>query len=284
MIRMKNARLTLGASTNTAREGYLTLRYRMRLNLCVHTLAISAAVSEHWYTNGTILGIAGVALAVFAIIVTILLWRLGAPRGLLEYSMPVAEAVVGRRPQLSGDDFQVKVRGNVAQDPHLVTVRLENNGHKDIRSEDFDQKKPLILKLGASILAVLSSPDGSDRAFNVEEQTSEIKVCPALIRRGQSMTINVLTEGEPTLSCDESLADVKVRLRSADTPMWVNHGAISSILLILAGTILVGPSKPSQTSVFTGTSLVSIGLLTYLFAWLIRLRYSHIPWVTRRYS
>jgi hypothetical protein len=250
----------------------------------VHTLVTSAVLSEHWYTNGTIIGITGVAAGVLAIVVAILLWRLGAPRGLLEYSMPVAEAVVGRRPQLRNDDLRVTVRGNEAEDPHLVIVRLENNGHRDIRAEDFDQKMPLILKLGVPILAVLSSPGGSDRVFSVMESASEINVQPRLIRRGQTMTINILTEGRPTLSCDESLADVKVRLRSADTPMWVNHGAISSLVLILTGTILVGPNRPSGASVIIGIPLVTIGLLTYLFAWLIRLRYSHSQWLRHKYS
>lgn len=253
----------------------------MRLNLCVQTLVTSAIVSEHWYTNGTIIGITGVAAGVLG--VAIFLWRRGAPRGLLEYSMPIAEAVVGRSPQLSEDDLQVTVRGNVAQDPHFVTVRLENNGHRNIRAEDFDHKIPLILKLDVPILVVLSSSDGSDRAFNIEK-ASEINVRPGLIRRGENMTINVLTEGKPTLSCDKSLANVKVRLRSAYTPMWVNHGAISSLCLILIGTILVGPGKPSEASVATGIPLVSIGLLTYLFAWLIRLRYSHFHWLRRKYS
>lgn len=248
------------------------------------TLVTSTLTSEHWYTNGTFIGIVGLAVSVLAIVITILLWRFGTPRGLLEYSMPVAEAVVGRLPQLSPGDIRVIVGKNVAENPHLVTVRLENNGNRDIRAIDFDQARPLILKLSAPILAVLSASAGSERFFSVKEDAGEIDVPPALIRRGWTLSVTVLTEGRPSLSHDESLADVKVRLRSAETPMWINHGAISSLILILIGTIFVGPGRASGVAVAAGIPLISIGVLTYLFAWLIRLRYSHLKWPRRKYS
>ena len=46
--------------------------------------------SGAFYTSGTFWGGAGAAVALVAIVVSVILWRFGGPRRRLTYSMPVA--------------------------------------------------------------------------------------------------------------------------------------------------------------------------------------------------
>jgi hypothetical protein len=221
---------------------------------------VSAA--QHWYTDGTLIGITGIMVGIIAIIVAVALWRFGTPRGVLDYSMPTSKALISRSPQLKESDLQIKVRGKVAQDPHLVTVRLVNSGHRDIRSDDFDRQKALVLRLGVPILDILSSADEDDQSFELSGD-EELELTPTLIRRGRHISVNILTEGKPNLSCFSSLADVKVRLQpgAQGDPDWLSTTGGTSILGLLIGMVLWGVGSYINSNV-----LALIGLLLAIVA------------------
>jgi hypothetical protein len=193
---------------------------------------IAAASVEHWYTNGTVIGVTGVIVGVAAIVVAVVLWRFGTPRGSLEYSMPVAKALVSRSPSLRDDDLQISLRGKVVQNPHLVTLRIVNRGHRDIRSEDFDQGNPILVDLGAKIVDVLNVYNIDESKIGLEGK-NKLALMPMLVRRGDQLTIDVMTEGSPTLSLSDSLADTKVRFQL----QWSNFPRRVVVITMWGSTI-----------------------------------------------
>jgi hypothetical protein len=180
-------------------------------------LAESAAT--HWYTNGTFLGVVGVAVGVASVILAIVLWWLGTPRGVLEFSMPTVKSIVSRSRSLQPDDLQVSVRGKVVQNPCVATLRIANKGRRDIRRSDFDQDKPLRLCMGVPVIQILSSPSHDEESFSFEGL--EVILVPTLIRRGRKFSINVLTEGYPQEPvCTHELIDIRVRPLGGPRPSY----------------------------------------------------------------
>jgi hypothetical protein len=167
---------------------------------------------EHWYTNGTVLGIAGFIVGILGIALAVILWRFGTPRGLLEYSMSEPRALVSRSSPMNADELEVKFRNVKVENPYLTTVRLTNHGNRDIRSDDFDQGNPIILNLNTQIIDVLTST--LDAKYLSLRQKDKLLISPTLIRRNEKISADLLTEGAPDLTCEQSLADVKVRLDS----------------------------------------------------------------------
>jgi hypothetical protein len=240
-------------------------------------------LADHWYTNGTVIGVTGVAVGVVAIIVAVLLWRFGTPRGLLEYSMPVSEALMGRSPHLKPDDIQLTVRGKPAKDPYLVTIRIVNNGHRDIRSDDFDDNKPLSINLGAEVLSILTSPDQGHPSFSFETGR-EVLVMPTLIRRGQSITASLLTEGAPSLSCSNPLADVKVRLQpgSSGEPIWLANIGMACPWLFIVALIMYKFTSQHSVLNFIARILAIFSAVVYAWVWAMRLRYMNSRRIARK--
>src|SRR5437879_3499751 len=101
--------------------------------------------SGHWYSSGNFWTVIGVVIGVVAIVVSVLLWRFGTPRAVLEYSMPVSKSLISD--DLPMGRIQVTLDGKQVARPHIVTLRLVNRGRRDIRSSDFDQDKAIILSL-----------------------------------------------------------------------------------------------------------------------------------------
>lgn len=221
-----------------------------------------AAPVQHWYTNGTIIGITGVAVGVVAIVVAIVLWRFGAPRGLLEYSMPVSKALVSRSPRLRDDDLQVTLRGKAVEDPYLATLCIANHGHRDIRSDDFDQGHPLVLHLDAKVLDILSSSRSDKRLFEFKDD--QLSLSPMMIRRGQQIITDVLTEGKPTLSCNAELADVKIRLQrdSDNTPI---SGILAALAVISLLAFSLFASNISTTDRVIGLTVFTVGAILVIW-------------------
>lgn len=222
---------------------------------------VAAVPTQHWYTNGTVIGITGVAVGLVAIVVAIVLWRFGTPRGLLEYSMPVSKALVSRSP---GFDLQVTLGGNVVEDPYLVTLRIANGGRRDIRSSDFDQGHPLVFNLGAKVLDVLSSSSSEKQLFGFGDD-DQMRLFPLLIRRSQQIIVDVLTDGKPTLSCTAELADVNVRMQSNSDP--TTSSALFAGLTLVAAIVVFGAGYSILPSVIHFFGIVFLVVMSSFFIW-----------------
>jgi hypothetical protein len=194
-------------------------------------LDVSVVASGPWYESGTFWSGAAAVVGIAAIVVSLIIWRVGPAKRLLVYSMPVSVPMVSSHwPVLAGPPLQVTLEGDPVDDPHIVIMYIHNRSRRDIQSTDFDQNKPLVFNLGARILA--TSLEGGSLNFKDEVSFSgtEILISPTLIAGNQRVQLAIITDGAPRLTYRSPLVGVKIREES--------HGGPSiGLVLMLAGII-----------------------------------------------
>jgi hypothetical protein len=165
------------------------------------------AVATHWYASGMFWTVGGAVLALVAIIATIVLWLVGTPRGVLEYSLPVIAPLLSQDHNVHGVTVSLG-GGGPLHDPHVVSFEVASRSRRDIRSADFDQQRPLVFDLGTNIVTTRKI-DANGIVGKVGDHT--ITIGPALIRRRQKLTVDLLTDGVPAVTIDSPIADVTIR-------------------------------------------------------------------------
>jgi hypothetical protein len=176
--------------------------------------------------------------AVLTLVMSVVLWYIGAPRRLIIYG------VVSDTPLLDNEawahvtpDLQVTLNGQPVHDPHVVSVAAASRGRSDIRTSDFEKNKALIFDIGTPVLKLLRCDTGGAAMPEVQVNVdgSTVIIEPGLINRRQVISLDLLTDGPATLSCkNPTLANVTVRDGSDDDvqPQWsVWAGRIMFILL-----------------------------------------------------
>jgi len=208
--------------------------------------------SGSWYTSATTLAWIAIAVAAIVGIVGILPWFLNIPKRLLIYITESTSLLLAS--ELTSSDaehIEVAIRGQVVDDPHLVTLTIDSRSRRDIRAGDFDEGKPLLFHLGAPIVAMrfalenqgsheLESNARAISAVGTPIQTVQIK--PILIRRGRWCRLELLTAGSPDVTCESPIADVKVRRAAPAVPKpiyWAIGGQI--LCLLFVGGVAANP-------------------------------------------
>jgi hypothetical protein len=222
----------------------------IRLDISMFVLA-----SGHWYSSNGFGILVSVAVAVVAIIVSVILWRFGVPRAVLEYSKPVSKSLISS--DLPAGRLQLMLDEKPVASPHVVTLTLVNKGRRDIRSSDFDQRRPIILDLGVKIIDILNL---ADLEF-VDMLDQQATFGPALIRGGQRITIDLLVDGKPNLQVRQSLADVKVR---PQRPGQVTLTILLPIWGTLSGLTMFGLGILSALAEDTGVEVFAV-VMGFLF-------------------
>jgi hypothetical protein len=129
-------------------------------------------------------------------------------------------------------------KARAAAEPHLLLVSLYARGVRDIRAEDFSDRKPLVLCLGARVVMVAGVDAGGATKPDTRMAKNTLEVRPSLLRKGKRVLFYVLVDGpKPALSCEVSpLADVAVRPAPADQPgpvaRWVPFAGVFGSVLI----------------------------------------------------
>jgi WD40 repeat protein len=166
-----------------------------------------------WYASATIwtiiLTAAGVAAAVVFGILTISLQR--PRRRLLVYTAEGRPLLAGPSAALQNPDLKVIYGGTPTSTPHLVSFSVLSKSRTDIRRDDFDGQKPLIFDLGTPIVALLASapPGKNGRAgdwFKIDGNA--VNIGPVLIRSGQTIKLDLLTNAPPHVDLQNNLAGV----------------------------------------------------------------------------
>jgi hypothetical protein len=169
----------------------------------------------HWYAAGTFWAAASVVVALAVGIATFLVtW---SPRRRLLFSAPAATPLLTS--QTGIEDLEIRHHGRPLQDPHLVDVTLTARGRGDIPSSAFDQARPLVFDLNASIVDVLqtSCDPASAPLPPVTHEGTMLNIGPELIIHGQTIRVSVLVDGaSPWLTCAQAvLAHVTVAPRTS---------------------------------------------------------------------
>jgi hypothetical protein len=207
-----------------------------------YTSALAASPSP-WYTSAIFWTIAGVVAVLLVGAVTIAVtWVIGVPKRSLVYSLPVVTSLLPRGTRFAEnafDELQVAYGGKPLKDPHIVSLRIESRSRRDIRSEDFDQGKPLVFRIGVPIVSLVGASRSRDfpaDGFRISEES--VEVGPVLVRTKTRLTVDLLTDGSPSVVCESSLADVTVKeINVNDTDAKFVERLISSIITAGAGPI-----------------------------------------------
>src|ERR1019366_8824739 len=240
-------------------------------------------VAGGWYASGTFLAGAGVVVAVLgAVAVVWVALAVGFPRRRLYFGLRAAAPLLAAPAGMRGD-LELYHRGTALADPRVVTVELVSRGRKDIPSEAYDDRQPLVLDAGARIVEVLqvTSGPGILPAPRITIDGTTLKVGPSLIGRRQEITINVLTDGgEPSLACQSPLIDVQVRQRTEGSPQqwpwWTVVVTAVTAVAVAAGTVApwavwaaAGTARTARTAVVAAVVVVAVVAVWTVAVWTV---------------
>lgn len=161
---------------------------------------------------GAWLGAAALAVAVFAIPVTVLATRQwGNRRARLQVRVDATPLLPGEaRPGL----LEVTYRDIPVKEPHLVSVTFYNSGPRDLSSETFDGGRPIAVKFDQTFYG-LTAVDGGVKtvspAIGTRADDAVVYVNPGLLKRGESWTFSAVTTGPVQVSVEAPLVDTDVR-------------------------------------------------------------------------
>jgi hypothetical protein len=199
-----------------------------------------------WYSSATFWTGAAAIVALLTLLMSGILWYLGSPRRLLIYGLTSETALLSGNARTRagvGKELQVTLAGQILTDPHVVSVAIANRSRRDIRNADFEEGRPLRLNVGTPIVKFLDSYTGGPAMpeIKLDTENTMITIVPCLINRRQVITLDLLTDGPVSLSCENPpLADVTIRDGSKDDvePLWMARVFPIIWLLILGGVVL----------------------------------------------
>lgn len=183
------------------------------------------------------------------------------------------------------NDLEIRYRDVMLNNPHLLVFQLENTGGVPIRPEDYESGKPIKIATGnGAVFVAISrlSTYPKDLSPDIEFDSSEFRINPILINRGEGFYLTVVTEGkcEPKPSArivglEPEFKGIPVRaarpsLIAANVSMfaWLVAGVGMSILFLVP---LIGDQDPltrTQNNVLSILTLAAIILAvgTFIFS------------------
>lgn len=223
--------------------------------------------SGAFYESSTFWAGASVAVAVTGISVAIVLWLRGSPRRLLVYNLDADTALLSSDARKrAGSDLQVVLGGQVVDNPHIVSFRIESRSRRDIRPEDFIGAAPLSFDMGTPILKLVHRDTGGEAMPDVliSVDGSKIVVAPSLVKSKQAIRLDLLTDGVVSVTCPRpALADVIVRERTYENieSPWLKQLRYSVYVTFLVG---MGGSIVSHEILKSQSLTAGFGLLVFL--------------------
>lgn len=128
--------------------------------------------------------------------------------------------------------LQVTFRDFPVENPHLVTVRVQNVGPLDIATQHFDAHRNLVVDLNCTMYGVTSSSHPGATVSRGIGSEGVVELTPSLLRRGDAWVVEAVVSGEPTPELDSPLIDTDV----VDGATYLEQ-----LAEILAGTIVTLP-------------------------------------------
>jgi hypothetical protein len=234
-------------------------------------LAMLAA--GHFYASAAFLGWAAVLVATVTLIVIAAQFVSASTARALTYSLISDTALLSADArEKAGPGMRVTLGADVLDDPHVVSLRIEYKARRDIRGADYEGSMPLIMDVGAQILKWLNPGTDADVGprLSVEPGARAVRIGPGLIRRGQVISIDLLTDGPVNLRCLSPLADVAIREAPADDEsglLWAKRVQAAAFSLFAIG--LFGWFVAYQTPFYFVLIVFLLGVLGFA-AWIAR--------------
>jgi hypothetical protein len=193
-------------------------------------------IASPFYTSAAFWGAGGfVAILLVGAVTIYITYRLGSAKRQLTYGIVQNTLLLG--PAIASEarsNLKVLFQERPLHSPRILSIRLVSRGRKDIRSEDFDQGRPITLDLGVRLVAFISA-DANPKPFpKIIFQGTSLEIGPDLIRRRQVITITVLADGaEPRIACDARLIDVNIQHQTYNRSLPSRMKALAIIAAIV---------------------------------------------------
>jgi hypothetical protein len=236
-------------------------------------MKMTVLATGHFYSSPAFLGWAAVLVAIVTLMVIAAQFVTASSTRALTYSLISDTALLSEDArEKAGPDMRITLGDDVLDNPHVVSIRIEYKGKRDIRSSDFEGRMPLIMEVNAPILKRLNAGADADvmPGMLVEPGAMAVTIGPGLIKRGQVISIDLLTAGRVRLRCLSPLADVTIREAQAGDEselLWVRRVQVSAFTLFAIG--LFGWFAAYQTPSYFVVTVFLFGVLGFT-TWVAR--------------
>ena len=154
-------------------------------------------IAAGWYTSGTVWAGAGAAAALFGAVATVwVTYSVGSLRRRLYYGMHVGAPLLAA-PDGMQNKLELRYDGALLADPRVITIQLISRSRKDIPNDAYNDKQPLRLDVGVTIVEVLETTSIPETyplpSINADGTT--LAIGPSLIGKRHDIAITVLTDG-----------------------------------------------------------------------------------------
>jgi len=192
-----------------------------------------------WYTSGTFWAGAGVVVALLVGVATVLVtWSVGTSKRKMIYSVPTLTSLLPYNDRFAKNafsDLEIMHNGAKLSNPYIISLRIENVGRKDIRSSDFDQGRPLLFHINASIVTMLGAAISTEmrpESFRLgrTNRGDVVEVGPALFKKNGFIAVDLLTDGKPMLVCESPLIDVTIKEQNQDLMRRTAASFLASVI------------------------------------------------------
>ena len=184
---------------------------------------------------GDELTIAGIVVAIIAIAVGI--WaarRYGNQRGAALFTYDSTQ-LIPDLPFSAKDLLKVEYRDIPVHDPHLLTLRLQNVGPRDIASSNFDAGRPVTVRTNCNFYGFVSLSHPKQTTSRAIGSDGEIDIKPMLLKRGETWEASAIISGAPKVEFDAPLVDVNVLDRKAFDAKLARNLFISILRALAVG-------------------------------------------------
>jgi hypothetical protein len=191
------------------------------------------------------LTIAGIVVAVIAIIVGLLAARrYGNRRAVVLFTHDLTQ-LIPDLPHSAKDLLKVEYRDIPVPDPHLLSLRLQNVGPRDIASSSFDAGRPVTIKTNCKFYGFVSLSHPKRTVGRAIGSDGVIDIMPMLLKTAEAWEVSAIISGKPAIEIDAPLVDVNV----LDKKTFDAKVAQSFLLSVLRGVAAGLPGGVTLTAV-----------------------------------
>ncbi len=178
--------------------------------------------------------------------------------------MPMATSLLttdGHNFGLASRDLKVTYKGEALTTPHVIRLRMDSQSRKDITDDDFNEKRPFVLDVGARIFGIVGNQGQAVPSGKLLVSGSTVQIKPMLIKRGPVFELDLLVDGQPRLSYVPSLRDVEVKEqdRAKVQRQRALILAICGLLLVIIPSIFAIKAYLAHGAQSSGVSSVADG-------------------------
>jgi hypothetical protein len=208
-------------------------------------------IASDWYNSAALWGASGLAGVLIVGFVTVFVtYRVGGTKRQLTYGITEDTKLLGGVKSTDASDLKVLFRDQLLGNPRILRLRLASRGRRDIRTEDFDQSRPLVLNVGIDIIALISAKSDPEPLPRLELEGRCIKIGPDLIRRRQTVTIAVLADGTSShLTQNSPLIDVDVQRQTYNKRNPKKYLVVGLVMSILGLAATITAQKTGGKSI-----------------------------------